>query len=205
MDTKMIVELIGYAGSALVMVSMLMTSVTRLRVINLTGNIIFSAYALMIRSYPTALMNMVLAVINIYHLFRLRNVQKNYTLISTGPEDGYLAHVLRESLEDIRKWFPEYAPQKADVSYLLCHDGVPAGIFLGKEIGEGALEVILDYAMPAFRDTSVGQYLYRCLAQAGYRSLSFRQNAPGHVAYMEKIGYKKTGDREYTLDLTGLK
>ena len=40
MDTATIIELIGYLGSVLVLVSMLMTSVVRLRVINLIGSIL---------------------------------------------------------------------------------------------------------------------------------------------------------------------
>ena len=49
MDTNTIYELIGYFGSALVVISMLMTSVVRLRIINLIGSVIFTCYALIIR------------------------------------------------------------------------------------------------------------------------------------------------------------
>ena len=42
MDAGTIVEIIGYLGSALVLVSMLMTSVIKLRIINLTGSVIFA-------------------------------------------------------------------------------------------------------------------------------------------------------------------
>ena len=71
-DNAMI-ELIGYLGSALVVVSMLMSSVVKLRVINTIGSGIFAAYALMIHSYPTALMNICLVGINIYNLLKLRD------------------------------------------------------------------------------------------------------------------------------------
>lgn len=40
------VEMIGYLGSILVVVSMLMSSVVKLRVINTIGDGIFAAYAL---------------------------------------------------------------------------------------------------------------------------------------------------------------
>ena len=56
MTTQMIFELIGYLGSVLVIVSMLMTSVVKLRVINTIGSVIFAVYALLIHSYPTAAM-----------------------------------------------------------------------------------------------------------------------------------------------------
>ena len=60
MDGKILLELVGYVGSGLVIVSMLMTSVARLRVINMIGSAIFTVYALLIHSYPTALMNLFL-------------------------------------------------------------------------------------------------------------------------------------------------
>ena len=67
MDIKLIIEVIGYIGSALVLVSFLMTSVVKLRMINLIGCVVFAGYALAIRSYPTAIMNICLAGINIFH------------------------------------------------------------------------------------------------------------------------------------------
>ena len=44
MNSAMALELVGYLGSVLVLISMLMTSVVRLRVINLIGSAIFAAY-----------------------------------------------------------------------------------------------------------------------------------------------------------------
>ena len=57
MNTQTIWELIGYLASLLVLISLLMTSVVKLRIINLIGSFIFAVYALAIRSYPTAVMN----------------------------------------------------------------------------------------------------------------------------------------------------
>lgn len=71
MNTAIMIELVGYLGSLLVVVSMLMTSVIRLRIVNSIGAGIFTIYALIIQSYPTALMNFCLVVINIYHLTRM--------------------------------------------------------------------------------------------------------------------------------------
>ena len=48
------------------------SSGSAIRVINLTGSLIFTVYALLIRSYPTAAMNVFLVGINVWHLIRLR-------------------------------------------------------------------------------------------------------------------------------------
>ena len=50
MRLDLLLELIGYLGSLLVIVSMLMTSVVKLRGINTIGSVIFCAYALAIHS-----------------------------------------------------------------------------------------------------------------------------------------------------------
>ena len=207
MDSKVIVELIGYLGSALVLVSMLMTSVVRLRIINLIGSVIFSVYALLIQSYPTAVMNFCLAGINIYHLHRLMKEQKQYDLIRTGRDDAYLSFLINRNLEDIRKWLPEFSgpDAEADLSFLVSCDGNPACVFLGRTTAPGEVEVVLDYATPVYRDTTVGRFLYQQLAKDGFRTLTFRQSAPDHIQYMEKVGYKKTGENEYVLDLTELR
>ncbi|MCR4607972.1 MAG: YgjV family protein, partial [Oscillospiraceae bacterium] len=66
MNTKIIIEAVGYCGSLLVLVSFLMTSVVKLRVVNTIGSAIFAIYALIIHSYPTAIMNICLVAINLH-------------------------------------------------------------------------------------------------------------------------------------------
>lgn len=203
MDGKTVVELIGYVGSALVVVSMLMTSVVKLRVINLVGSMIFTVYALLIRSYPTAAMNLFLVGINVYHLVRLLKQQKIYHLVPADVKDGYVSWLLKDCGDDIREWFPAFPPagSGAEIAYLVCCDRNPAGLFLGKPADGGGIEVLLDYATPVYRDTTVGRYLYGQLAKAGYKYLLFRADAPKHVGYMEKMGYRKNEKGEYVLEL----
>lgn len=203
MDTNTIYELIGYFGSALVVISMLMTSVVRLRIINLIGSVIFTCYALIIRSYPTAAMNLFLIGINIYHLFRLLKTKKIYELIPASMDDSYISWLLKSYLEDIREWFPEFDPDKTrpDIVWLACCEKNPASLFLAADLGNGKVEVLLDYATPVYRDTSAGRFFYSRLAEEKYRAAVFRQNAPKHVGYMEKVGYEKISDGEYVLDL----
>ena len=50
MDTATIYEIIGYVGSALVLVSFLMASVVKLRLFNLIGSIIFVIFAFLTKS-----------------------------------------------------------------------------------------------------------------------------------------------------------
>ena len=81
------VEIIGYVGSALVLVSFLMASVVKLRVVNAIGSGIFAAYALIIHSYPTMIMNICLVLINLYYLWKLRNRDPNYQMVRVSPTE----------------------------------------------------------------------------------------------------------------------
>ncbi len=70
------IEVLGYIGSAMVVISMLMTSVVKLRIINGIGSILSGTYALIVGSFPLALMNVCLIVINIYNLHMLLKSKK---------------------------------------------------------------------------------------------------------------------------------
>ena len=199
MNTKLMIELFGYLGSALVVISMLMTSVVRLRIINLIGSIIFAIYALIIKSYPTAAMNFFLVGINIYHLLRLRNTEKHYDLVEVDPKDRYISYLLRYYGDDIAKFFPEFPAKKDSCScaYSVCCDSTVAGITMGRQKENGDLELILDYSTPVYRDCSVGAFLYRELKKKGIRTLSWQGNTPEHVSYLEKMGFAKEGQDTY--------
>lgn len=73
---EVLLELIGYAGMALVLISMMMTSVKWLRLLNLSGAMACMIYGFATRTYPTALLNLGLFVIQIVQLWRLNRVKK---------------------------------------------------------------------------------------------------------------------------------
>ena len=66
------VELIGYAGTGLVLLSMMMTSVTKLRWLNLSGSLVSMVYAFATNTWPVFVLNLCLSLVNAVQLFRLR-------------------------------------------------------------------------------------------------------------------------------------
>lgn len=190
------IEMIGYLGSALVVVSMLMSSVVKLRVINTIGSGIFAVYALMIHSYPTALMNGFLIGINIYNLIKLNQKERSYDLVEGAQGEGLVRYLLDRYREDIRIFFPDFSTDSgADRVYIVCCDGNPAGVLLGTDNGQGTLQVLLDYSIPTYRDCSVGAYLYSRLPSRGVHTLVFAgQETQAHGAYLTRMGFvKKNG------------
>lgn len=189
--------MIGYFGSLLVVVSMLMSSVIKLRVINTIGSSIFAVYALIIHSYPTAVMNFCLVAINIYNLIRLQKTDKHYDLIDGKIDDRFLAYILNYYKNDMKEFFPEVHLDTlvADTAYIVCSDATPAGLLLGKESRKGELEVILDYSTPTYRDCSVGNYLYSQLSTKGIHSLVYAGKSQKHEPYLKKMGFVKENEK----------
>lgn len=65
-------DLLGYAASIFVVISLLMSDIKLLRYVNFVGCVLFVIYGVYIAAYPVAVMNFVASGINIYHLLRLR-------------------------------------------------------------------------------------------------------------------------------------
>ncbi len=189
-DLKQIIELIGYAGSALVIVSMLMTSVVKLRVINTIGSVIFCVYALCIHSYPTAAMQVALIIINLVNLRKLLNTKKEYSVVKQNGDQAFSNYFIEQNKDDIKKIFPDFEQISAEDSvYLICCHSDCAGILVGRPTSDKALDVTLDYTTPAYRDTSVGKFLYKKLKEDNIEKLTTKTTIEQHEKYLIKMGF----------------
>ena len=192
---KLILELIGYTGSLLVIVSMLMTSVVKLRIINTVGSVIFCGYALAIHSYPTAAMQVCLIIINIVNLYKLNNTKKQYSAVNTSASDGFLYYFLCANEKDIKKYFPDFSKAEQDDTIIMITCGeVPAGVFIAKDNGDGSFTVKLDYTTPAYRDCSAGKFIYNHLKMTGIKKILAETKIPVHEKYLHKMGFTQNGD-----------
>ncbi len=196
MDKSTLIELYGYLGSALVVISMLMSSVVKLRVINAVGSLVSGSYALIIGSFPLALMNGCLLIINLYNLRKLLVTEKHYDLLPCSPQESFARYFLEHYSEDIAKYFPGYREDAAlaDTGYLVLCNGDPSGILLGKTAGVGTLESYLEYTTPTYRDCSVGKFLYSALPGQGIGKLTVAQASESHKPYLKKMGYEASPD-----------
>nr|WP_282437236.1 YgjV family protein [Vibrio amylolyticus] len=71
-----IVEILGYAASIMVAISLTMKDIVRLRVLNFIGCGLFTAYGLMIDSMPVVITNGFIACVNVYFLFKMQQEKK---------------------------------------------------------------------------------------------------------------------------------
>lgn len=175
----------------MVVVSMLMTSIVKLRVINTLGSIISGTYAVICGALPLALMNACLIVINLVGLVKLLRTKKTYNLV-VGTADGALVKFFMEYYEDdIKTYFPYFKKESSygHKAFFICHEGVPAGVLLGEKKGE-TFEINIEYTTPTYRDCSVGKYLYSSIDKDIKKFKFIHEPTETHIAYMKKMGYK---------------
>lgn len=191
MDTAMLIEIFGYIGSALVVVSMLMSSIVKLRIVNTIGSIVSGTYALIVGALPLVLMNACLIVINAYNLIKLLKSKQVYDLVEGSTDDALVIYFLERYEDDIRECFPGFEKEDAygKKAYIVCCDGNPAGVLVGEE-KFGEINVLIDYSTPAYRDCSVGTFLYSKLLAKKINKLVYAQQfTKVHVSYMNKMGF----------------
>ena len=65
------IEIIGYLASIIIVVSMLMSSIIKLRWYNLIGALLFSIYGFLIGALPVGIINAFITLIDIYYIHKM--------------------------------------------------------------------------------------------------------------------------------------
>ena len=195
MTQETMLELFGYLASLLILISLLMPSVVKLRIINAIGSAVFTIYAVLIKSYPTAVMNGVLVLVNLYYLWKFSRTKVLFSLVPAGAGEGSVQYLLEHYRKDIKVFFPkvDVNPEEGDTVYVIYADAAPAGLFIAKPLTDGALSVKLDYCTPQYRDCSMGTYLYGQLKKNGVPRLIAPVGCDKHNKYLEEMGFTKAG------------
>ena len=189
-------DIVGYSSTILILISFLMTSVVKLRIVSAVGSAIFVVFAVATKSYPTAIMNFGVVLINVYFLVKLLKAKRLTTLLPIETDNAYLKEFEAFYMEDMQRYFPRAAEQKdeADRAYFVYYDLAPVGLLLGKAQPDGELRILVDYTTPKYRDASVGRFLYgRLLREEGFRTLSIAEPSEKHEKYLQKAGFVRDG------------
>jgi len=200
-------DYLGYLASTIVLISLLMSSVKKLRWINLFGSITFATYGFLIGSIPVGLLNISTALINIYYLYKIYSSKEIFTILPVDQKDAFMNYFLQFHTRDIENFFPTFRKEDLNgaVMFYYARNGVPAGLFIGKESEKEILDIELDYVTPVYRDFKIGDYLYQdqknLFLNKGYKTLQSVTTNPKHINYLVKMGFKNTKDNVYTLEL----
>lgn len=196
MDTNWF-EFLGYLASFLVLVSLLMSSIVKLRWINLLGSGIFTIYGFLIGAFPVAFMNLCTCFINIYYLVKIYRTKEHFKILPIEMDSEYFQYFIDFHRKDIEKYEHKSQFDSGNTSICICilRNLVPAGIFIASKHDGSTLRVDLDFVIPEYRDFKVGTFIYEnsrsYFLEKGYsRFISYSKN-PSHVKYLKKMGFKE--------------
>ncbi len=199
-------EILGYVASLVVLISLVMSSIKRLRWINLAGAVLFSVYGFMINSIPTGLMNLGIVLINIYYLVQIYSKSDYFTYLIVDHQSRFLRKLLKTQTEEVEKFFPGFDLDNVTEEHL-CFISLrnlnAAGVLILKP-NKDELEVVIDYALKQYRDFKTTMFIIERetehLYDNGFKRVVFRINDTSQVKYLSKMGYTVQNDK-YVYDL----
>jgi hypothetical protein len=174
----------------------MMSSVLRLRIINLIGAAGFALYGLFIHAYPVAVMNAFIVGVNAFYLVRMLGAKESFRLLTLRPDSDYLRYFLAFYAKDILRVLPdfEYRPAPKQITLFILRNCSPAGVFIAEELPDGVLRVVLDFVIPRYRDLKIGRFLFveqaSYFRERGIREIVVSPRTEDFGAYLLKVGFQ---------------
>lgn len=197
-------ELIGYAGSLVILISLLMKSLVKLRWINLIGSFLLSLYGFVIRAWPVFAINAIIVGIDAWHLLQMARCRDYFELVSLSDVGlSYFRKFVLFYETDILTFFPKARLEDlmGVETYLLFRNMLPVGFFAIRVEGEEA-RVLADYVVPEYRDFKVGMFLYQIkrmyFKEKGVKRFVAESDLPVHQRYLQRNGFRPDPNRPQT-------
>lgn len=209
-----LLELVGWLGSAVLIVSLLQTRVMRFRVLNTVSCAVLIVYNAAIAVWPMAAMNVVLVAINLWVMARLvreRHDERVYDAVPIGVEQPFLHRLLERHAADIATFNPDLPPEVtrvAEHAFLVSTQDQVVGVVLSRQ-GRTPTEqqVLLDYVLPAYRDFTPGEFVFRAdgpFARIGTQRVVASAGMAASEKYLRSVGFvEREGRRVLELATIG--
>ena len=132
MSSHLILEWLGYLASALVVISLMMSSILRLRWFNLAGALLMCVYGVLIHAAPVAVLNLFIVLVDLYYLKQIYFSRDYFDILQPSTESHYLNHFLEFHKQEIKAHIPEFQlpiPGEA-VAFFVLRNTIPACLFI---------------------------------------------------------------------------
>ncbi len=195
-------EVIGWAGSALLVVSLLQTRLMRLRVLNSIASAILFGYNAALGVWPMVAMNAVLVGINVWAIVRMqgqRHDSRVYDAVEMSTREPMLERLIARHAEDIERLNPhlpvraQALVERADHAFVVTTEDQFVGLVLSVN-GElpHVQHVLVDYVLAPYRDFTPGEFVFRPdgpFAAMGTRTVIASPGMVSSDAYLRAVGF----------------
>lgn len=190
-----LIEWLGYFASVVVAASLTMSSIIKLRWLNLAGSILFTIYAFLIFAIPVLVVNSLIVVVNIVYLIKMYTRKDYLRILEIKPDSLYLSAFLDFYQDEIHRDYPELdqGPLPDRLTFLILRNMAVAGVFLGRQGSGSVLNIELDYVIPQYRDYKSGRFLLienqKLFREKGFKTLAIETKNNRSKAYFKKMGF----------------
>jgi hypothetical protein len=196
-------DVLGWAGSALLVYSVLQTRILRLRLFNCVASAVLVVFNAAIAVWPMVALNVALTAINGFYIVALvrgRHDSSAFDVVDADPSEDYVRHLLRRFDGDIQRFNPGFSISDVDRSefgFLILSGAETVGVVLARDAGEGTAQVELDYVVPRYQGFTLGEFVYRPggpLAARGYRKALAPPRMQNCGDYLTDVGFRAERD-----------
>lgn len=188
------VELLGYIASVMVAISLTMSKILRLRIINSVGALTFSVYGFLVGAYPVLVVNAFILIINIYYMLKMFRAKDKFDVINTDVNSEYLNSFYNHYNRDINNFFKNFDKEdfyNSKIIFIL-RNLRPVNLVVYREQDNNIIEIVLDYTIPEYRDFLNAKYLISIFKkQSGTVQLVTKPTSTEHIKYLHKLGFSK--------------
>lgn len=187
------IDLLGYAASFIILVSLTMKSIVKLRWINAIGSLLFVLFAFLTKSTPTIVMNLGIIVIDLWYVLGITVKHSDYHLVKAERGSAWLEFFYKSNKIEIDDIFGSDAFDDAkNFSYFVCNKEI-VGLLAWKERTPVECLIVIDFVTPRFRDFKIGKYFFlqhlSIFREKGYSLLMYENVGKRHWKYLEKLGF----------------
>jgi hypothetical protein len=191
------ITILGYTASVITLCSLLMKSLLKLRWINAVGASLFSVFAILTASWPTAFLNMGIVAVDIFFIRQLMGRKELFELIPVQEQNELVRYFYRANEGEIHRIFGDTAFDcAAEYAFYMKNNDI-AGILAYSPSSDGRIRIQVDYVTPRYRDFSIGRYFYITdLSFWRDRQIStLEMDFPSeeHIRYLKKAGFAPEG------------
>ena len=191
----------------ILVISMMMSSFVKFRIVNLIGAFLFSLYGFIIGSYSVGILNGLIVFINIYQVYRLYNQNKDLEIIQLPVDSEYVKSFIKHYNKEIKHYQPdfEFDTNALDTCITILRNMNIVGIVLGKRDENQWLTIKLDFVVPQYRDTKIGQHLFvlnkQYFKDKGFAKIIITGKDKQRTQHLREVGFLSIDNDKFELKL----
>ena len=199
------ITIFGTFASVIIAISLTIKRVKLFRYLNFMGAMLFAGYGYLIGSIPIIVVNLFIAVVDIYFYLPLILNREKFEFIVNSSDTKFFSELfIKHYKKDILKFFPDFEEKslkEMNSAYIL-RDMVPVLLMLYKDSEGEDIEILMDYATPQFRDYKSSSYFFDYavhhlgIDMSSKKFFKVHSAVPTHDRYLKKMGFKRIGDSD---------